>query len=423
VLGNINKINVTGSNNPAFANLTASLLGESPGSLGADLDQLSPEKLGIFSSIAFNDAGFRAADFDEHAANRRNSVGNFQVEANHVDTSGLVYVDPTMDPALSQVSSRLLAWSPMPTPGLLSDSANPLMADFFGPPPPVNNPANNWNFFVSGDVTLGQNYSQPDVDHTDYTTSSFEIGTDYQIGDHFLTGVLFDYGHTDTDLDEQGSSATIDSYSPGVFACFADKGWFANFLGTYTKNAYTEQRNIGFGTFDETVNGAPNGDQEMGDLDGGYEFHAMHHHLTFGPTSGIQYTHLDIDSFNESGGPGSDLAVNDESADSLRSRFGGRISYAKYDASDKVIFTPYLAASWQHEWLSTSRSITSNFANVSGTSFTVSTPATSRDSALLVAGLNADITDDMTLFSNYAVQVGASNYFGQSVTAGLKIGF
>ena len=423
VLNNINQINVVGSANTCFANLVASLLVADPNSFGADLDQLSPEKLAIFSSIAFNDASFETSNFDDYTAHRRNHEGNLQVTPGHVDTSGLTYLDPTMDPTLAQAKSRLLAWSPAPTPGLLSDSGNPLMTDFLGQPTSHNDPADNWNFFVSGDVVLGQNYSQTDLEHTNYTTSSFQIGSDYQFGDHFMAGVLFDYGHTDTALDEQGSSATIDSYSPGVFASYAQNGWFANFLGLYSKNAYTEQRVIGFGTYAETANGTPDGDQETANLDGGYEFHSRDKHWTFGPTSGVQYTHLNIDSFDETGGCSSDLNVDYETADSLRSRFGGRVSYAKWDDSNRTIFTPYIDASWQHEWLGGDRNITSNFREVSNIPFTVSTPNTSRDSALLVAGMNADITKDMTLFTNYAVQVGQSDYFGQSVMAGLKIGF
>jgi uncharacterized protein YhjY with autotransporter beta-barrel domain len=424
VLNGINLINTIGSANACFANLTDALIvaAGSP-SLGADLDELSPEKLGVFSSIAFNDASFRTQNLDDYTAHRRNSEGEMQVSPGNIDFSGLSVTDPTMDPTLNQVRGHMLAWSPRPTPGLLSDSGDPLTGLVSGPAVPHDNPIDNWNFFVSGDVILGQNLSQPEVQHTDYNTSSFQIGTDYQINKHFLVGVLFDYSHTDTMLDEQGSSATVDSYSPGLFASFAQDGWFANALATYTRNAYTEERHVEFGTFDETATGAPAGDQETADLDGGYEFHSKDKKWTYGPTAGVQYTHLGIDSFSENGGCSADLGVQSQSEDSLRSRFGGRISYAMFDHDNRVIFTPYLDASWQHEWMAGSQVITSSFEEVSPITFSVSTPNVSRDSALISTGFDADITQDITLFTGYAVQCGSNSYFGQSVTAGMKVAF
>ena len=422
VINVINLINVAGSANSCFANLTTSLLGADPGSIGGYLDQLSPERLGVFSSIAFNDASFRTQNLDDYTAHRRNAEGQLQVSPGNIDFSGLSVTDPTMDPALNQVRGHLLAWSPRSTPGLLSDSGNPLTGLVSGPVA-HDNPTNNWNLFVSGDVILGQNFSQPEQDHTDYNTSAFQIGTDYQISRNFLVGVLFDYSHTDTTLDQQGSSATADSYSPGLFASFAQDGWFANALATYTRHNYTEARHVEFGTYDETATGTPSGDQKTANLDGGYEFHSQDKKWTYGPTAGVQYTHLGIDSFNENGGCSSDLGVQSQSDDSLRSRFGGRVSYAVFDHDDHVIFTPYLDASWQHEWLAGSRVITSSFREISPITFNVSTPAVSRDSALVSAGFDADITHDITLFTGYTVQCGSNAYFGQSITAGLKVAF
>ena len=419
VLDSINAINAVGTNNKCFTNLTLALLGANASEIGPDLDELSPEKLGVLSTIAFNDASFRTQDLDDYLAHRRNAQGNLQVFPDHIDTTGLTLNDSTVDPSLSQIKGHLLAWNPDPqTPGRLRDVDNSLGMTA---PPPKDDFYNNWNLFLRGNVTLGQEFSQPEVDHTDYTTSSFELGSDYQIGQNFLVGALFDYNHTDTALDSNGSSATIDGYSPGVFASFADGGWFANALASYSWNSYTTARHIGFGSFDETADGAPTGNEELGNLDGGYEFHSKR--WTFGPTAGLQYVHLNVDPFNEYGGCSSDLTVDNQAADSLRSRFGGRVSYAMPDHDNRVIFTPYLDASWQHEFMAGSRCITSSFSEFNAGPIVVSTPATSRDSALIVVGLDADLTRFMTLFSSYAAQAGENDYFGQSIQAGMKVAF
>jgi outer membrane autotransporter protein len=82
-----------------------------------------------------------------------------------------------------------------------------------------------------------------------------------------------------------------------------------------------------------------------------------------------------------------------------------------------------LDASWQHEFLDQSRGISSQFASGGAGSFIVNTPNPSRDSALIDGGINADLNRQVTLFLDYTVQLGQSNYFGHSIQAGVKIGF
>jgi outer membrane autotransporter protein len=86
-------------------------------------------------------------------------------------------------------------------------------------------------------------------------------------------------------------------------------------------------------------------------------------------------------------------------------------------------FTPHLDASWQHEFLDQSRGITSQFNGFGGGSFNVQTINPSRESALIDAGFNVDLNRTVTVFTDYIVQAGQENYFGQSVQAGVKIGF
>ena len=60
----------------------------------------------------------------------------------------------------------------------------------------------------------------------------------------------------------------------------------------------------------------------MVNLDGGHDFHFGA--LKVGPLAGLQYTHLSVDGFQESG-IAADLSVHGQDSDSLRSRLGGRM--------------------------------------------------------------------------------------------------
>ena len=132
------------------------------------------------------------------------------------------------------------------------------------------------------------------------------------------------------------------------------------------------------------------------------------------------HTHLTLDGYQENGSV-ADLQVNEQQSDSLRSRLGGRISYA-YDCHG-ITLTPHLSATWQHEFMDQSRGITSQFNTTGLGSFSVQTDSPQRDFAMVDAGVTADLNRTVSVFAEYMAQAGQDNYFGQSVQAGVKIGF
>jgi autotransporter-associated beta strand protein len=423
VLGSINGGLASGNGTPNLSALVLSLapFANNPSAFGAALNELSPQEFGQFTSLtAFNNASFETEAMDSYLAGQRGANGMFLGGNGNIDTSGLTLNDPSYDPNLAEVHSRLLAWNPAPiSHGLLSDSSGSVLggADMKDTKS-MSSPAytDPWNFYVRGNVILAQGFSSQNVGHFDDNTESVVLGTDYRLTPNFLVGLTAGYGHTDVTLDNNGSSATVDSYSPGLYASYANKGWYADLTGDYVHNAYTQARNISF--LGQTANSAPEGNEGVADLDGGYDFHLGG--FTVGPSAGLQYVHLTVDGYNESGSI-ADLSVNDQDADSLRSRLGGRISFSFSHYG--VNFTPHLDATWQHEFMDNSRGITSQFSGAGLGSFSVKTDNPSRDSALVDAGLDAEISHTVTVFADYTVQAGASNYFGQSVQAGVKIGF
>ncbi|MCE0522407.1 MAG: autotransporter outer membrane beta-barrel domain-containing protein [Methylacidiphilales bacterium] len=402
---------VTGGNFGALVTNLTNLAG-SPASLGSAFDQISPQSLQVFRHIAFDNAAFTTQNVTDHLANLRDGLTGF-------DDSHITVTDPTLSPTLSQINSRLLAWNPAATPGLVSDAADPVLGgvEMKEVKPAVSEPVNRWSSFISGNVILADLSHSQDLSYQNYTTGSVMLGTDYRLDSHFTVGALFAYGHTSANLDENGSSATVDSYSPGVYASYVDGGWYGNALFAYTYNSYTEDRNINIGTLAGTNRGAPQGNQYTGNLTGGYEFH--YGHLKIGPTASAQYVNLGINSFSEQGPTA--LNVSSQSDQSFRSQLGLEARYAVQTGS--VLLTPHLSATWQHEFLDNSNGITSQFNQIGSGSFTVQTTQTERNSAFIDAGLDADVVHNVTLFTDYQTEVGQANYFGQSVQAGVKISY
>ena len=88
-----------------------------------------------------------------------------------------------------------------------------------------------------------------------------------------------------------------------------------------------------------------------------------------------------------------------------------------------MTFTPHVQASWQHEYMDNSDGITASFNGAGGGSFVVQGDQPERDSAFFDAGLDAQVSDNVTIFVDYQAQAGQSNFFAQSAQGGLRIGF
>jgi len=385
------------------------------------LAQLSPQSLQVLRHIAFDGASFTAANVNNHLANLRDGLTGF-------DTSGFTVNSPGIDPTITQMRSRLLAFNPAPfDPGLLSDSSSSLFGgiDMKDTQALVNTqPVDRWSAFISGNVVLANlDNTSSTIGDADYTTGSVMAGVDYRLTDHVTVGALFNYAHTSANLDGNGSKATVDSYSPGIYASYVDKkGWYGNAMLMYGFNNNTDDRNITIPGIQGVNHGASGGGQVTSNMTGGYEF--QRGHFKFGPVASLQYVHLTVGSFQEQG-PTS-LSIDRQEADSLRTQLGFEVRYSAESRTPfgLMTFTPHFQASWQHEYMDNSDGISSQFnGGAGGGSFIVQGQQPERDSAFLDLGLDAQVAKNVTLFVDYQTQAGQNDFFAQSAQGGVKIGF
>jgi uncharacterized protein YhjY with autotransporter beta-barrel domain len=438
-----------GTNSPLFNIFSQVSLAAAPGFFPSALDQLSPENLQYARNIAFENSTFLVERMNGVDADLR---GGYE----GLDTSAISVVNPGFNNGLGQSLNSLLAsddpafhssapngvnyypggsstsspssssaTAPESTPTwdsstqVISDSPNPYMAN----QKPSSAETPRTSEFIGGDLILAdlnqnQNTANSPSSKASYTAGDVTAGIGFKMTSHLVAGVLFDFNHTDATTDSYGSKMAVDSYSPGLFATYFDHGFYVNGLASFGYNTYSNQRDIAFLNSEATSH--PSGQQYVGDLDFGYDFHPAKNWV-FGPTLGVTYTHLNIDSFTETGAEPADLTVDSQSADSLRSRLGGHVVF-QTNTGD-VLLQPNITAMWQHEYLDSSSGITSSFNDFSATPFTIETAAPSRDSALIGVGLTATLSTSMALYLNYFADVGASDYFAQSVVGGFKARF
>jgi len=355
------------------------------GNVPMALNQLSPEKFEIFSDIALSGANFNSLQIDERLNNLRDGSENIDTTGIGGDTTTAGFDKDAKD-----------------NKGVIQ----------------TNPPEKRWGFFASGDVTHANIDAQQGLQSAKFTTAGLVLGLDGKVNDHWVVGTLFSYQHTSADLDAQGSQANIDSLGGGLYAGYHNGGWYGNGLATYTRNDYDTTRVVLFPGFNGAAIGSTSSDQFAVNIDGGYDFN-LNQSWTAGPILGLQYVHLGVDGFTETGATATNLAVGSQDVDSLRSRLGFRIAYHK-QIGKEVSFAAEARAEWQHEFLDDSRGISASFAGSGLAPFSVQTANPERDAALVGIGLNVTVRNRMTIFADYDVQAGQQSYFEQTVRGGLK---
>jgi uncharacterized protein with beta-barrel porin domain len=417
------------------------------------LDALIPVNYLYMRDIAFENSTFLANKLDNSLANLRSGYSG-------LDTSGLSMVNPGMGSSLGRSLNSMLAFNnegPAPNgvdyypsdgtspvspameptlpgvpegtptaPGSISDTPVTGMTPTASPPPPstiFDGVGQGFNEFISGDVILAdlnENASNSPTPKATYTAADATGGVSFRVTSNLAVGALFDYNHTDASVDSVNSHIRVDTYSPGVFATFFEKGFYANGLFAFGYNNYSNDRNIDFGGVGTTAISRPSGEQYVFNLDGGYDFHPDPHWV-LGPTIGAEYTHLDVDGFDESGAGTFDENIGAQSADSLRGRIGGHVIYQIQ--AGNFLFQPNFTLAFQREFLDDSFGLTGT-PNIPGASaFTISGTNPGRNSALIGAGVTATIDNQFNFFLNYLAEVGGDDYFVQSAEGGFKATF
>ena len=103
------------------------------------------------------------------------------------------------------------------------------------------------------------------------------------------------------------------------------------------------------------------------------------------------------------------------------SDLGFRVFYQRRIGT--AILEPSLKAAWEHEYKYSALPITAGFAGFSGTSATFLGPAEGQNSAIVSAGVLAQLSRALSIYLNYDGQLGRSNYDSNAVTGRVRIGF
>ncbi|MEM1058635.1 MAG: autotransporter domain-containing protein [Verrucomicrobiota bacterium] len=426
-----------------FVLLQQAIIAVGPGGWPEIANNLSPQDIAeAFTDIGFNNATFFGQQLDRHfdtiftdgfESGDSNAWSGVQFDA-----SGLELLDPTQDTKLQRWDRRLASL------GLGSGFASDVPGAAFGGldlasddpkymvddskkmmEVPLYDPR-RFGVWLAGQGILAEiDQADADLDDASYDSANVTVGLDYRITREWVVGALFNWGYTDAAIDGRGSRMEVNTYQGGLYSGWKsmDDGWFANGYVAGGASDYNQSRRIVAGsTINRTALSDPDGWQLTTGVNSGYLFNLDRSGTwTAGPIWGVQYTHLEMDGFNETGAQSLNLAVGDQDADSFRTSLGGKLQ-GRWQVSNDIALVPTITAEWLHEFLDDSRGITGAFNEPAAGSFIIDTRDPDRDYGLVGLGLDLHIGEAWSAFLSYDAQFN-EEYLGHAIGGGARYEF
>ena len=204
------------------------------------------------------------------------------------------------------------------------------------------------------------------IDGFDAITTGIAAGIDGMVSERTRLGVSFTYSNTDVDGDGiQDDKTEIDAYQFTLYGDYStDKFYIEGMLG-YAFNDVETSRKINFGGLNLVARGSYDADQYTARIGGGIPL--TKGRSVFTPHAAFQYSHLDNETFTETGAGVLNLVVDPEDLEMAIAILGLKYQ-SSYDVKNGVL-TPQIRTSVSYDLASDEADSVSRFTN-STTTFT-----------------------------------------------------
>jgi outer membrane autotransporter protein len=272
-----------------------------------------------------------------------------------------------------------------------------------------------WGFWGKGYAVFGDRESESGAPGYQYTVYGTGFGLDYQFTDMLLLGITGGYSDGDVDYFSSRDTSDVSSIPLGVYGSWNAENWYFDSLLSYADLEYETERHVDLTA--EKLSGDFDGDQISGYFEGGLNWHRDGGWLVQ-PLASFQFSHLNLDSYTESGGAGS-LGFDDQKHESHRGSLGVKLTKQFGKDKDKISVAVQLRGRWIHEFGDADSQVNAHFASDPGTVFTVSDEEVSRDTIVLGTSVHGMLSKNTRLFVSYDASLNADNT-SHIVSAGLE---
>ncbi|MBT2787206.1 MULTISPECIES: autotransporter outer membrane beta-barrel domain-containing protein [unclassified Halomonas] len=259
---------------------------------------------------------------------------------------------------------------------------------------------NGLGYFMRGTYMHGKQDTTEEANGYSSDTYALVLGVDSYLNDKTQVGVALNYTTTDADFDLASGGTDSDTYGVTLYGSHAVlPNLYLEASAGYAQASFDTERDSGFGT----VRGDTDGDIASVSLGALYE-HEVNSRLTLQPFTYLNYTNVELDGFEESGGMTA-LVIDDSRIESLVSQVGAS---AAYQLTDSLVGVASLA--WEHEFENSGGSIASAFASSPDNVFNVKTPEMDSDYGRFGLGLSKGLGLNRTLSVNAEALFAHSDY-------------
>jgi outer membrane lipase/esterase len=272
--------------------------------------------------------------------------------------------------------------------------------------------------FINGDLNFGNQDNNINKPGYDFANTGVTAGIDYRLTNNATLGVAVGYTANNTNLNNNLGKIQVDSTGVSVYGSVVQNSFYADGVVSYGRNNFNITRKIAFDN--RTATASPEGNQFSVAANTGYNIKTGN--ASFGPTVGVRYNRVDIDSYTEKDAGSLNMNVKDQKAESVVMSLGAEASY-RIKAGDGAVI-PYLRATYEHEFANDSREIVTEMASQPGIPMRVNTNNNSdRDYVKLRAGVQAIISENVSGTVDYQTILGRKDYNDQAVKAEIRYQF
>jgi outer membrane autotransporter protein len=273
-------------------------------------------------------------------------------------------------------------------------------------------PGSDLGVFLNGQGSFGEQDATSREAGADFHTIGVTTGADFRLTRQVVLGGALGYLASKSELDTgsfNGKGVSLSAF--GTY--YLGDEFYIDAIASYGWTWYETERR----TDDGVARGDPDGTQIAVSVSVGHDlsFGA----LSIGPYGRVDYTHIEIDGFNERGAGPANVRVSSQDLTSLLTTVGGHASYAI--RTQWGVFSPTVSAEWQHEFEDNARIVKASV--IGGPTFESRTNNPDRDYFTLGGGLVATFRGGRSAFIHYESILGRDNFTYHGLTAGLRLEF
>jgi len=264
-------------------------------------------------------------------------------------------------------------------------------------------PQRGW--WMRGTGNFGDIDDSRNASGADYKAGGIAAGLDFDFTDNLTAGAAV--GYTRTDADVANGGLDVNSYQAALYGrLMLNDGYYVSGLTGLGYHDMDASRSINVGLLNTSAEADYHAWTTSLAVEGGRSF-SLNQNTTLTPFAGLEYAHVNRESFTEKDGGVTNLRVNEDTQDSLRSSMGARITHSWTQGKYRIQPTAELA--WVHEFMEDEAGMRAGFAVAPITTFAVDGPDLDRDRARVALGLNVQLTEVAYLNLGYQGEFASSD--------------